>query len=362
VLGCSDGGVVLNRWTRRSFLASALSYGCSRGRRKPVLTVFTWAGPWGQTFERALKPLFEKATGATVLFDNGWGEEIPKLLIAPPDQPPYDVMIVAPFEVYAVIRRGHFEKLDWRKIPNARLFHPSALANWVFHDGWGLTWPDALHTGIYNSSEMSRPHGWSEVLDRQPGLYRASYMSLYTFAAARYPGRAGQAIDEDFADNFAFARAERHKIAHWWTTSPDMAFNLLRGNVKVGNIHSVDTFGLLRERRSLDIFLTGDRAHFQAIWVVPRGTRNRELAHEFINQFASLAFQREYAAAGFPSPIPEVAEEQALRDPLWARVNPHTNADFDALLYYPYDAYLKHWDDMTSRWNQEVLVYVTQHR
>ena len=82
---------MLNRWTRRSFLASALSSGCSRGLRKPVLTVFTWAGPWGQTFERTLKPLFEKATGATVLFDNGWGEEIPKLLIAPPDQPPYDV-------------------------------------------------------------------------------------------------------------------------------------------------------------------------------------------------------------------------------------------------------------------------------
>jgi hypothetical protein len=41
------------------------------------LIVFTWAGPRGQTFEGALKPLFEKATGATVLFDDGWGEEIP---------------------------------------------------------------------------------------------------------------------------------------------------------------------------------------------------------------------------------------------------------------------------------------------
>ncbi len=76
------------------------------------MTVFTWAGPWGQTFERELKPLFERATGATVLFNNGWGEEIPKLLITPPDQPPYDVMIVAPFAVYAVIRRGYFQQLD----------------------------------------------------------------------------------------------------------------------------------------------------------------------------------------------------------------------------------------------------------
>ena len=78
-----------------------------------------------------------------------------------------------------------------------------------------------------------------------------------------------------------------------------MAFSLLQGSVKVGNIHSVDTFGLLREQRSLDIFLTEDRAHFQAIWLVPRGTRHRTLAHEFINQFASLEFQREYAAPDF---------------------------------------------------------------
>lgn len=329
--------------------------GCARRHGRPVLTVFAWAGPWGETFERALKPLFEQATGATVLFDNGWGEEIPKLLIAPPDQPPYDVMIVAPFAVYPVIRRGHFQKLDWRKIPNARLFHPSALRNWVAEEDWGLTWPDALHTGIYNTA-AKQPQGWAEVLDRQPGLYRASYMSLYTFAAARYPGRAAQALTEDFAGTFAYARSQRRKVRHWWATSPDMAFHLLQGSVAAGNIHSVDTFGLLRERQPLDIFLTGDRAHFQAIWLIPRGTGLRELAHEFINQFASPAFQREYAAAGFPSPIPSVAAAQAERDPLWARINPHTGAGFARLHYYPYDAYLRHWDDMTSRWNQEVLV------
>ncbi len=300
--------------------------------------------------------MFERATGATVLFDNGWGEEIPKLLIAPPDQPPYDVMIVAPFAVYAVIRRGYFQKLDWRKVPNAKLFHPGATANWVFEDGWGLTWPDALHTGIYDTRKGARPGGWEEVLDRRPGLYRASYMSLYTFAAARYPGRAARSVMEDFAGSFAYARERKRKVSHWWATSPDMAFHLLQGNVTAGNIHSVDTFGLLREQPRLDVFLTPDRAHFQAIWLVPRGTRFRELAHEFINQFASVAFQREYAAAGFPSPIPEVAQAQAARDAAWARVNPHTARDFESLHYYPYDAYLRHWNEMTSRWNQEVLV------
>jgi spermidine/putrescine-binding protein len=226
----------------------------------------------------------------------------------------------------------------------------------VVEDGWGLTWPDALHTGIYDRRAGPAPEGWAEVLDRRPGLYRASYMSLYTFAAALYPGRAARAVEEGFAEIFAEARAQRGKVAHWWATSPDMAFNLLQGNVKVGNIHSVDTFGLLREQPALDIYLTRDRAHFQAIWLIPRGTRHRELAHEFINQFASVEFQREYAAAGFPSPVPEVAAAQARSDPAWARVNPHTDDDFRNLHYYPYDTYLRHWEEMTSRWSQEVLV------
>lgn len=342
--------------SRRALLASALLTRCTRRSSQPVLNVFTWAGPWGEVFQRSLKPMFEKATGATVVFDNGWGEEIPKLLIAPPDQPPYDVMIVAPFAVYAVIRRGHFLKVDWRKIPNVKLFHSSAARNWVSEEGWGVTWPDALHTGIYNTASGAPPRGWADVLERKPGFYRASYMSLYTFAAARYPGRAAKALEEDFAGVFDFARTQRGKISHWWATSPDMAFNLLQGNITAGNIHSVDTFGLLREQRSLDIFLTADRAHFQAIWLIPRGTRYPELAHEFLNQFASVEFQREYAAAGFPSPIPAVAQAQASRDALWARVNPHTDDDFARLHYYPYDAYLRHWDDMTSRWNREVLV------
>lgn len=304
-----------------------------------------------------MKPLFEKATGATVILDHGWGEEIPKLLTAPPDQPPYDVMIVAPFTVYPVIRRGYFAQLDWRKMPNVRAFSPNALDNWIAGQGWGLTWPDAVHTGVYRADLVETPPTqWMDAFENRLGLYRASYMSLYTFAAARWPGRAVEAIENDFEGVFQFARAHRRSVRHWWTTSPDMAFNLLQGNLTAGNIHSVDVFPMFADKRPVDIFLTADRAHFQAIWLVPKGTRCLELAHEFLNQFASVEFQRAYAAAGFPSPIAEVARAQAAADPLWARIYPHTEEDFARLRYYPYDAYVKHWTDMTDRWNKEILI------
>ena len=321
-----------------------------------MLRVFTWAGPWGAVFEEYLKPMFEQSTGATLLLDNGWGEEIPRLLASPSDQPPYDVMIVAPFSVYAVIRRGHFRKLDWTKIPNAKLFHKRALDNWVAEDGWGLTWPDALHTAIYRSDMQTPPKSWADILETRASLYRASYMSLYTFAAAYAPARAAQAMQEDFSGVWNFAKRHRDGVQHWWSTSPDMAFNLLQGHLDSGNIHSVDVFPLLAEKKPLSVFVTEDRAHFQAIWLVPKGTRYSELAHEFLNLFASPEFQRKYAAAGFPTPIASLAAETAAENPTWARINPHTEQDFAKLQYYPYDAYVRHWGDMTERWNQEILV------
>ncbi len=124
-------------------------------------------------------------------------------------------------------------------------------------------------------SRTPRPSGWDEVLERSPGLYRASYISLYTFAAARYPGRAAEALAEDFERSFAFAHEQRRKVAHWWATSPDMAFNLLQGNVKVGNYSQRRYIWPDARSALVDIFLTADRAHFQAIWLVPRGTRYR---------------------------------------------------------------------------------------
>lgn len=345
------------RLSRRSLLLTGLTAGCGNWRRaSSPFTVFCWAGPWGDTFERALKPLFEQATGETVIFDNGWGEEIPKLLIAPPDQPPYDVMIVAPFQVYAVIKQGYFAKLDWSLIPHAKSFHANALDNWVAQEGWGLTWPDASHTGIYGFSAHEAISDWAAVLERRAGFYRASYMSLYTFAAAYAPGRAAEAIEQDFDGVFDFAKRNKSKVAHWWATSPDMAFNLAQGNVDAGNIHSVDAYHLIREEQQADIFITPDRAHFQAIWLIPKGSRLKTLGHEFLNQFASLEFQREYAAAGFPTPVPQAANEQAARDPLWRRINPSTEEAFRDLRYYPYDAYTDNWSAMTDRWNQEVLV------
>jgi putative spermidine/putrescine transport system substrate-binding protein len=321
------------------------------------LNVFTWAGPWGQTFERVLKPLFEKATGASVVFDNGWGEEIPRLLISPPGQPPYDVMIVAPFQVYPVIRLGHFARLDWNKIPNVRAFSPTVLDNWIAREAWGLTWPDALHAGIYRKDLLPvEPSSWTDLLGARIGLYRSSYMSLYTFASAYSPGHAAEAIENEFEGVFQFARWQHAKVRHWWTTSPDMSFNLLQGNLDAGNIHSVDVFPMFDEKRPIDLFLNADRAHFQAIWLVPKGSQYKELAHEFLNQFASAEFQRAYAAAGFPSPIPEIARERAAADPLWARLYPHTPEQLAYLQYYPYDIYVRHWNAMTERWNREILI------
>ena len=51
----------------------------------------------------------------------------------------------------------------------------------------------------------------------------------------------------------------------------------------------------------------------------------------------------------------EAAREVASEDPNWARTYPHTDEQFSAMRYYPYEAYFKDWERIKKTWEQDVL-------
>jgi ABC-type Fe3+ transport system substrate-binding protein len=136
-----------------------------------------------------------------------------------------------------------------------------------------------------------------------------------------------------------------------------MALNLLSGNVSAGNIHSVDIIPVVRAGKPVGVFVPNpDRASFQAIWVVAKHTKKKDLAEAAINLFCSEQFQTIYASnGGFPTAIPAVATKVAAGDKLWAMINPHTPEQFKNVGYYPYDAYFAHWDHIVEVWNKKIL-------
>ena len=331
------------------------------------LRVFTYAGAWGDQFTKNFAPLFKEVTGADLIVELGWWDSVPKLKASPPGNPAFDLIMTDATQGYPAIREGLFQKVDMSRVPNAKKFAPEVMSNWVVNDNWGVTWPDAAQTGVFNTDIIKEaPSRWADLLDskfdNKLGMYNSFYFSLFTFACMKVDseGKAGTARDECAANIegvLEFAKSQRDRVNYWWPSSSDMALNLVQENVHVGNIHSVDAFGPVREGEPIGVFVPDtDRASFQALWLISKDTKKKELAEAAIDIFCSEAFQEIYASdGGFPTAIPAVAKKVAAKDELWAAINPHTDEHFKNVGYYPYDPYFEKWDHIVEVWDKEVL-------
>lgn len=331
------------------------------------LRVFTYAGAWGDQFTKNFAPLFKELTGAELLVELGWWDSIPKLKASPPGNPAFDLIMTDATQGYPAIREGLFQKVDMGNIPNAGKFSPEVMSNWVVEENWGVTWPDAAQTGVFNTEDVSAaPARWSQLLDskydNKLGMYNSFYFSLFTFACMMVDqeGKAGTARDvcnSDLGKVLEFAKSQRDRVNYWWPSSSDMALNLVQKNVIIGNIHSVDAFTPVREGEPIGVFVPEkDRASFQALWLVSKDTKKKDLAEAAIDIFCSEQFQEIYASdGGFPTAIPSVAAKVGAKDELWAQINPYKPEHFQNVGYYPYDAYFAQWDHIVEVWDKEVL-------
>lgn len=331
------------------------------------LRIFTYAGAWGDQFTKNFAPLFKELTGADLIVELGWWDSIPKLKASPPGNPAFDLIMTDATQGYPAIREGLFQKVDMGNIPNAGKFAPEVMSNWVVEESWGVTWPDAAQTGVFNTEDVeAAPQRWSQLLDARYddklGMYNSFYFSLFTFACMMVDqeGNAGTARDvcnSDLGKVLEFAKSQRDRVNYWWPSSSDMALNLVQKNVIIGNIHSVDAFTPVREGEPIGVFVPEkDRASFQALWLVSRDTKKNDLAEKAIDIFCSERFQEIYASdGGFPTAIPSVAATVGAKDALWAQINPYKPEHFQNVGYYPYDAYFAQWDHIVEVWDKEVL-------
>lgn len=331
------------------------------------LRIFTYAGAWGDQFTKNFAPLFKELTGADLIVELGWWDSIPKLKASPPGNPAFDLIMTDATQGYPAIREGLFQKVDMGNIPNAGKFAPEVMSNWVVEESWGVTWPDAAQTGVFNTEDVeAAPQRWSQLLDAKYddklGMYNSFYFSLFTFACMMVDqeGNAGTARDvcnSDLGKVLEFAKSQRDRVNYWWPSSSDMALNLVQKNVIIGNIHSVDAFTPVREGEPIGVFVPEkDRASFQALWLVSRDTKKNDLAEKAIDIFCSERFQEIYASdGGFPTAIPSVAATVGAKDALWAQINPYKPEHFQNVGYYPYDAYFAQWDHIVEVWDKEVL-------
>jgi spermidine/putrescine-binding protein len=363
--------------TRRAFLRGAVGLaavagGCAKPEpragdfRGRTLTVFVYSG-LDKIFQKHFVEPFEAKTGATVVLDAGWWDSIGKLKASPKGEPAYDLVLTDATQGYPAIKSGMFRQLNFDKIPNHRELAPVALENWVARERYGVTFHESAMTLVWDRRQLDfEPTSWADLLrDGLRGklaLYDSFYFSLYTFACAKAaaegkPGSASQSIADNVGGVLEFAKRERDRVRFWWPTGTKMLQDLLQGNFAAGNAHSVTLLEAVKEKPDVVGFVTPqpDRAYAQLMWVVPADTPHAELAESAIDFLLSKDVQAAVARAGMGTSHAAAAREVAAEYPNWARTYPHTDEQFRAMRYFPYEAYFKDWDHIKKVWEQEVL-------
>lgn len=330
--------------------------------------MFVYSGLTERAYRELFVPGFEAQTGAKVTLDPGWWDMAAKLKVSPDDQPPFDLVMTDPTQGFPGIRDGLFSKINPDRIQNARRFAPKVLDGWIYKEGWGVPYVSSAMTLAWNTDLVKTPlKSWGDLftdgLKGEVMLYSAYYMSLFTFAAGKAaldgkPGTAHRLVETDLDGVLQFAREKREWVKFWWPDTASAVQALLLNNVKAGNIHGNGLIKPLEEKKAVEMVIPAeDRAYVQVFFLVPKNTRNLELAENAMNFIASADFQRSLAdkTGELSCNIPEVAAEVAPGKPIWARVYPHSQQDWESLSYYPYDAYDKNQAKIVDFWNREIL-------
>lgn len=310
---------------------------------------------------------FEQRTGATVELEAAWTEAAAKLASARGSDPPYDVIQSDPTQGRPLIDQGLIETLDPALVPNAANFAPRLLETSLWTDGFGLPFHSSAMTLSWNTELVSDGlTEWRQLLttggDRGVMIYKLAYMSLFTYAAMKAeadgaPGQAREMFETDLAGVFDYAAANTGNVSYYWPATTDGVNALVRGEVAAGNMHGNGLLATLRAGQPVRGAVPQESIGYaQLMFSLTKGSPVPELGHAALDFIASEDFQRALAASGeYAAAIPAVAQEQAAADEVWAAAFPHTDEDFAALQYYPYDAYYENQVMIEDTWNREIL-------
>ncbi|MBI1384858.1 MAG: extracellular solute-binding protein [Rhizobiales bacterium] len=334
-----------------------------------TLSVFTYAGSYESTIKTHLVPAFEERTGARVRLDAGWWDMLPKLKASPPGEPVYDVVITDPTQGFPSIKEGLFTQMDPANVPNAKKSPVGMQENWIQKENWGANLAgSAMVMGFHTEAVSDVPMHWHDLLRAdlkgKLSMYDAPYQSLYAFAQikagqAGNPGGGAAELAKSVDDVLAFAKENREIIRLWWTSTGDFMGKLLAKEIAGGVVHSTGPFGAEDEGKPVKSVLPSEgTAMVHLFWTLTKGSKNKRLAEEWINEALADDFMVKWGTAGkLAVPNLAAAGRAATESPFYKRFLPTDAESWSKIEFYPYDTYFagNNWEKINDFWTREVL-------
>jgi putative spermidine/putrescine transport system substrate-binding protein len=120
------------------------------------LVIAAWGDPYKAVWYKSIVPNFEKATGAKIVWSDGFSSQTLAKLKAQKDKPEIDVALFDDGPYFQAVELGLCQKVDFSKLPNAKDLIPAAKDAGPQGILWG-----AAATGIYYHAPTFKEKGWA---------------------------------------------------------------------------------------------------------------------------------------------------------------------------------------------------------
>lgn len=276
-------------------LAAAM---CAGFAHAGEITVVNFGGANSLAQKAAYVEPFQKASGnkVTVVEYNGEMAKVKAMVDA--KKVSWDLVEIESGEIGRACEEGLLETIDHSKIGKKEDFVPAA-----FHEcGFGaFVWSTVLG---YNADKLkTAPTGWADFWDvkKFPGKRGLRKGARYNVEfALMADGVAPKDVYNVLSTKAGVDRAfkkldELKRHIQWWEAGAQPPQFLVAGDVVMSSVYNGRIDAAQREGKNLGITWAGGIYDLD-YWVIPKGSKNKDLAEKFIAFSSTAQAQQSYAS------------------------------------------------------------------
>lgn len=283
-----------------------------------TLRVATWGGDWGANVEKSVGVLFEEQTGASVEYVVGNPpDNLAKLVSAPADDPPFDVMQMDSLTQEGLIKDSLVQPLDHAKLPLDDLFEQA-----VTTDQYGPAFTlvpvvIAWSPEKFEELGLAEPTSFDDLFASEL-KGRVAYPGMRVgFAPLIISGLANAWFGDREAAEQAIEKIKELEPRIYGAT-PEMATWLTNGEVYAAVTHTAQVQAMRNQGFDLAFVYPEAGGHRSMVYWnmanIVRGTKNKDMAEEWVRINLSCEGQEAFGRTMGALPTCKSASEGFAKD------------------------------------------------